>query len=107
MATIMVVPAHIVGLHGSFNRIRQMALIFTPPSNTWFLCPTRLACSRLSGHNQPSLNNPDTDCAVNLLNTTTQHHVYISHQHNLITSEMGCADLLHASLLSLSERTAA
>jgi len=31
------------------------------------------------------------------------HHVYISHENNLITSEMGWANLLHASLLWLSE----
>ena len=38
------------------------------------LSHSRLACSRLSAHIQPSANNPDTNGAAKLLNTTRQYN---------------------------------
>ena len=38
------------------------------------LSHSRLACSRLSAHIQPSVNNPDTNGAAKVLNTTRQYN---------------------------------
>ena len=43
------------------------------------LSHSRLACSCLSAHIQPSMNNPDTNSAAKLLNTTRQYN-YNGHE---------------------------
>jgi len=48
------------------------------------LSRSRLACSRLSGHIQSSVNNPDTDGPANLLNTTAQHLIVTDSNNNRI-----------------------